>query len=35
MKSKKIFQLIKKIGKDIKYRWLEIAKKNNIEIEIF
>ncbi len=35
MKSKKIFRLIKKIGKDIKYRWLEIAQKNNIEIEIF
>ena len=35
MKEKKIFSLIKKIGKDIKSKWLKYAKKNNIEIEIF
>ena len=35
MKSKKIFSSIKKIGKEIKSKWIEIAKKNNIEIEIF
>mgnify|MGYP001166220328 CR=1 FL=1 len=35
MKEKKVFTLVKKIGKDIKSKWLEIAKKNNIEIEIF
>ena len=35
MKSKKVFEQIKKIGKTIKTKWFEIAKKNNIEIEIF
>ena len=35
MKSKKIFSSIKKIGKEIKSKWIEIEKKNNIEIEIF
>ena len=33
--EKKIFSQIKKIGKDIKSRWLKYAKKNNIEIEVF
>ena len=35
MKSKKIFRNIKEIGKKIKSKWLEIAKKNNVEIEVF
>ena len=35
MRKKKIFSQIKKIGKDIKSRWLKSAKKNNIEIEVF
>tara|TARA_Y100000816_G_scaffold292111_1_gene285878 strand:+ start:962 stop:2263 length:1302 start_codon:yes stop_codon:yes gene_type:complete len=35
MKEKKIFSLIKKTGRDIKSKWLQYAKKNNIEIEVF
>lgn len=35
MKSKKIFRNIKETGKKIKSKWLEIAKKNNVEIEVF
>ena len=35
MKSKNVFNQIKEIGKKIKSKWFEIAKKNNIEIEIF
>lgn len=35
MREKKIFPLIIKTGKDIKYKWLKAAKKNNIEIEVF
>ena len=35
MKKKKVFKSIKKIGKNIKKNWSRIAKKNNIDIEIF
>ena len=35
MKSKNVFKQIKDIGKKIKSKWSEIAKKNNVDIEIF
>ena len=35
MKKKQVFKSIKKIGRDIKKNWSRIAKKNNIDIEIF
>jgi len=35
MKKKKVAILVKKIGQEIKSNWHKIAKKNNIEIEIF
>tara|TARA_B110000967_G_scaffold50952_1_gene52063 strand:- start:268 stop:1569 length:1302 start_codon:yes stop_codon:yes gene_type:complete len=35
MKEKKVFESVIKIGKNIKLKWYEIAKKHSIEIKIF
>ena len=35
MKEKKVFESVIKIGKNIKSKWYEIAKKHSIEIKIF
>ena len=35
MKKEKIWKKIKEKGKYIKQKWKEIAKKHNLEIEVF